>query len=129
MRPASALLLPCHLASAIVLAAWVHGCDLNPQPLPPGETPDGSLTNAEGDGGAMGGEDAAGGNFGGGPDASTTDAAAPPTPPDAGADAGAGDAGEAGDAAAQDAGDAGAGDASAEDAPSDAPHDGEENGG
>ncbi|MGH7293623.1 MAG: hypothetical protein ACRELB_01760, partial [Polyangiaceae bacterium] len=45
----------------LALGGWaVHGCSLNPQPLPPGDTADGSAANpAYGDGGTstFGGSD------------------------------------------------------------------------
>jgi hypothetical protein len=113
------------LAGVVLGLAAIDACDLNPQPLPPGETPEGGRTSAGEDAGVSVNGDAA--QFGGG-DATTGgapgDAAtdAPAVPPGDGSDAGAVDAGES-DApsdAPTDAQDA---------EPTDAPIDGGEEGG
>ena len=81
-------------------ALLIAGCDLNPQPLPPGDTPSDAGTYSPGAGGSTGSSDAA--------PPKVSDAGGVPLPPagDAGSDAAAGDGGT--DAAdGGDAGDAG----------------------
>lgn len=128
--------MPCSPSSGVMTLAWIrrvfclagialglavaYSCSLNPQPLPPGETADGSDT-ASGDGSTtgFGGSDSGAGLLGDGPnggtnpDASSSDGAIPAPP-------------EGGDAAD------GESDAPVDaptDAPEDAPTDGEEGGG
>jgi hypothetical protein len=103
------------------VAAAAHACSLNPQPLPPGDTPD-AASNTVG-GGDAGGYFGAGGDSGaplvsdGGPAGNDGSDGGAATPPEGG------DAGDAGDGASDAAMDA------PEDAPADAPTDGEEGGG
>jgi hypothetical protein len=112
----------CLSGLALGLAA-AYACSLNPQPLPPGDTPDGA-TNAPtvgSDASAFGGDDSGGSltadgpAAGGQPDATSDGGVA--SPPEGG------DAGDAGDGSVDGPTDA------AEDAPGDAPTDGEEAGG
>jgi hypothetical protein len=117
MMPMWLRVLACTAGLALGAVA-LHACSLNPQPLPPGDKPDGSLVGANP---GIGG-DAGGSNFGGGGDGATKS-------DDAGADGGTtvpvGDGScEGGDACpAEDAGDGGEG-GSATDAPTDGPSDG-----
>ncbi len=108
----------------VVLAlAAAYACSLNPQPLPPGEAPDGSAGLAQG-------SDAGGAGFGAGQDAGAREDGPNGTVPN-------GDGGTANPPVAGDAGDAGdAADGESDsatdaplDAPADAPADGEEGGG
>ncbi|HEY8087496.1 MAG TPA: hypothetical protein VIF09_06620 [Polyangiaceae bacterium] len=117
MMPTWLRVLGCSAGLALGVVA-LHACSLNPQPLPPGEKPDGSLGSANpvtGDGG--------GSNFGGG------DADGGSKSDDAGAEGGVtvpvGDGScEGGDACpAADAGDGGESDGPT-DAASDGPSDG-----
>ncbi|HEY3818104.1 MAG TPA: hypothetical protein VGL81_13085 [Polyangiaceae bacterium] len=112
----------CLLGATLGLGA-AYACSLNPQPLPPGEAPDGSVMTVGGDAGAAGFGPSEGGSFGG-------DAPTGTVSQDGSADGGpvsvppeGGDAGDAGDAAGDGAADA------PEGAPADAPDDGEEGGG
>jgi hypothetical protein len=102
-----------------------YACSLNPQPLPPGETADGSTQAVPGDASMTDfGGDSGGGLLGDGPSGVSS--------PEGSADGGVPNPPEGGDAA--DGGD-GASDASpdspdaADGAPADAPSDGEEGGG
>jgi hypothetical protein len=111
------------LAGIALGFAAAYACSLNPQPLPPGDTPEGGKGTVGDDastvfGGAdSGGQLAADGAPAGNPPDGSSDGAATPNPPEGG---------DAGDAESDGEGD-GATDAPVE-APADAATDGEEGG-
>lgn len=122
MRLVSTQLTPSWLGASLALGLLVHACSLNPQPLPPGDTSDGSVANgSSSDASGAPGDDAA---LGGGP---TEDAAY-----DAPGVMGQVDAGDGATTdAASDAGDGGpdAAEGGLTDASGDAPNDAAEDGG
>jgi hypothetical protein len=107
MRLVSAQITPSWLGVFLALGALMHACSLNPQPLPPGDTTDGSVPNGSGsDASGAQGEDAAAQGGGGAPDAGS-DAPGAMTPEDAGDAASTEDAAPGADGGGSDANDGG----------------------